>query len=1174
MAVSLLLMLYTLSAWGQTGYVYVRLQPGFMGTKVGGVHLQQHGSDFKYTAATYAADGTLYYSFGNALISLTGKKWHSLTLHRYIAGLASHNDKIYVGCVADFGQYDPAQNQYTSLRPLVKDLKDIDYVFSRVVAAGGRVGFYDERMLALYDPQAHKVTTHHPADGAWDGIFRLGERLYVVDYPEGLFQVEGDKLVPVALDDDLPFQGVIAAASADDKLAYLVVCGEVAVDKCITDIYTFDGETFEPYASGKPLQSLLPKLDITHIGATATKLIVVDRAMGAFVLLRESGVLISRLNVQSGLSSNLINSLVVAPGDVAIFGHEKDLSFAYLELGVHDFSAMPGLVGQVTTFVNLANLKLVGTDDGLYTIVPVKEKVNIAQILAPQTDKASKKKSSKKKNKKAPVTDAEPQPKVTFTLEESATGPMTYAFQKLEGFNTPCRKLLVHNGHILAFGNGMLYIYGMDLKLKARTIFQTQFSDIYQGPDNRLYLAYGGQIQVFDPIEPQKISVKADAMLNAAWTIPVKEQAIQSLCIGPDGNLWFTTEKGVYHLEPFADIPAEGLTPQSLPNANGDYTVWSSPDLLYCLAGANLYTLAADGKPNPIGNLSDCYGPGDMVRTNAKGDIVIISKHNPNTRYTVYVPKIGPKGVEKVDTVKLLCIVVDDSDFQLLDDASWLWMGWRNKLLYINLKSKNATPKQANFRAEFSAVSVVMADSVHDITLQPDPDLARGVNVLRFNFVSNDLYNPERVIYYIRYHEDDDWTPIEGHTYSSPLPHGDYDFEVRAVNVFGQVSQSSVYSFNIPPPWYRSWWFYVLLVLAGLGIAYWIIRQREARSRREQTRLKAYGDEMRALAIQEQEKRIEAEKLGVLGSLVANVAHELNTPLGAIKGSIGLMDETLAKTVENIWAVAPSLPAELAPLVLQLIKQAAQAQDQFSTREERQFRGQIEDLLSVNAIPHADSLARQFVRIGVVDSVDRYLPLLRHEEAERFLGLAFETGRLFKYVSTIKSASEKTDARVKALKLYTYQSGPSAKVEFDLTDNIQSNVAILDNKLRSSQIEFSQQLEPLPQLLGYPDRLGQVWINVVDNAIYALKGQGRITIRSRREGSNAIVEIEDNGPGIPPEIQEKIFVRFFTTKPKGEGTGLGLDICRQIVEEHGGTFNVQSEPGRTVFVAVLPLHNP
>jgi signal transduction histidine kinase len=116
----------------------------------------------------------------------------------------------------------------------------------------------------------------------------------------------------------------------------------------------------------------------------------------------------------------------------------------------------------------------------------------------------------------------------------------------------------------------------------------------------------------------------------------------------------------------------------------------------------------------------------------------------------------------------------------------------------------------------------------------------------------------------------------------------------------------------------------------------------------------------------------------------------------------------------------------------------------------------------------------------------------------------------------------------------------------------------------------------LPELLCYPGDLNQVWTNIIDNAIQAMDGNGTLTVRTMRENDDMVrVEICDDGPGIPKDVVDRIFTPFFTTKPLGEGTGLGLDLAWRIVaEKHHGNLRVESEPGNTRFIILLPLAAP
>jgi signal transduction histidine kinase len=162
-------------------------------------------------------------------------------------------------------------------------------------------------------------------------------------------------------------------------------------------------------------------------------------------------------------------------------------------------------------------------------------------------------------------------------------------------------------------------------------------------------------------------------------------------------------------------------------------------------------------------------------------------------------------------------------------------------------------------------------------------------------------------------------------------------------------------------------------------------------------------------------------------------------------------------------------------------------------------------------------------------------------------------------------------ALVGAVKSYAYMDRGDL-VEVDLHDGLETTLAVLGHKLKHTQIEVVRDYDrSLGRLTVRGSELNQVWTNLLDNAIDALGGRGTITIRTARDGDGALVQIADDGPGIPPEARERIFDSFFTTKDVGQGTGLGLATARRIVvDRHDGALTVDSEPGRTVFTVRLP----
>jgi signal transduction histidine kinase len=163
-------------------------------------------------------------------------------------------------------------------------------------------------------------------------------------------------------------------------------------------------------------------------------------------------------------------------------------------------------------------------------------------------------------------------------------------------------------------------------------------------------------------------------------------------------------------------------------------------------------------------------------------------------------------------------------------------------------------------------------------------------------------------------------------------------------------------------------------------------------------------------------------------------------------------------------------------------------------------------------------------------------------------------------------------ALVGAVKSYAYMDR-GGLVEVDLHEGLETTLMVLAHKLKHTRIEVVRDYDrTLPKLTVSGSELNQVWTNLLDNAIDALGEQGTITVATRRDGSCAVVEISDDGPGIPAEVAGRIFDPFFTTKDVGKGTGLGLATARRIVvDRHGGSLTLEDQPGRTSFQVRLPF---
>ncbi|HAG82254.1 MAG TPA: serine/threonine-protein kinase PknK, partial [Cyanobacteria bacterium UBA12227] len=318
-----------------------------------------------------------------------------------------------------------------------------------------------------------------------------------------------------------------------------------------------------------------------------------------------------------------------------------------------------------------------------------------------------------------------------------------------------------------------------------------------------------------------------------------------------------------------------------------------------------------------------------------------------------------------------------------------------------------------------------------------------------------------------------------------------------------------------------------------------------------------------------QDELIQSEKMAALGQLVAGIAHEINTPLGAIRAAIGNTDKALQASLSQIPQLLPQLNPQQQTDFFSFLEQSLQSQPSLSTREKRQIKRTVTQHLQSHDIANAQQLAHLLTEGGLHDSFESQLSLLQTPQAYQIVQTAYDIARLHANSQTINNAVERAAKIVFALKSYARYDHSGEKQSFQITDNIETVLELYQNYLKKG-VEVVRHYQPVPEISGYPDELVQVWTNLIHNAIQAMEGKGILEILVRQQEYDIVVEVTDSGCGIPPEIQDKIFQPFFTTKPAGEGSGLGLDIVQKIIEKHQGTITFVSVPSHTTFTVVLP----
>lgn len=322
-----------------------------------------------------------------------------------------------------------------------------------------------------------------------------------------------------------------------------------------------------------------------------------------------------------------------------------------------------------------------------------------------------------------------------------------------------------------------------------------------------------------------------------------------------------------------------------------------------------------------------------------------------------------------------------------------------------------------------------------------------------------------------------------------------------------------------------------------------------------------------------QAQLVQSEKMVALGKLVAGIAHEINTPLGAINASVDNISESLKNSMEALHLLFTNFSHEELAVFLEILDLTELKRYTLTSKEKRQYKKAIRAKIELAGFNEVETLTEHLVYLNLYDKMDEVILHLKKIHDPVFIIKSIRNiYSTRKNSANIKLAVEQASVIVAALKRFAHKEQNEEKEYANLIENIETVLTLQHNRLKHG-IEVITSYDEIPPILCYPDELVQVWTNLISNAIQAMENKGTLQIKVKNLGDKVQVKLSDSGCGIPQEIQEKVFDPFFTTKKAGEGTGIGLNLVKKIIDKHQAKLTLKSEVGKgATFCITLPVN--
>jgi two-component system, NtrC family, sensor kinase len=1089
--------------------------------------------------------GVMYMANNLGVLIYDGTTWQLVKTPYRVKSLAIGADqRVFVGCKGDFGVLKAnkkGEYRYDSYRgslPKSEIVRDVDRTYA--TSAGiyyvtvDKVFFVGKAQGSLTDVKPIKL------DGPVSGSAIVGSTVIVNIKDKGLKRLEGTKgisLTGAADFKDLelmcytnrdPSRSLLASKSG--KLYTLTEAGALAEFKLDNSLENYFAK-YTPY-------------DMTTT-LTGNIVVATDNG-GGIVIVDRQGQEISRVTRSEGLPDNVFFSIFRDRQGGVWVGHNKGISRFLPDLPIRSLANLPGVPSNIYSLIQY-NGKLYAT---------TRNGVIVLDLSNP-------------------------------------TG-----FKTIPGITRECWEMGIVDNRLVVASNEGIFDISSD---RAQAIVVDVLGLIVQPSKANPKRGYIGLYDGLQIIEHAG---------NGRWTSRdklsdnnFKPQVTSIVEVDGSSVLVGSQVLGVYQVtitEDKTSISRFGSR-QGLPETTsevrriGNKTVVRTPEGVFSSEGigsrftvdTTLTTVVGDPRVRFVEDKA-----GNLYVNSAQGVSRAVKSAN------------GSYSIEPISTANL----IQERPDNLYLNGNNLWINLQEVVLAYNVASNSEPSSQ--FRTLIRSLRYT-ADSTYfngvfltedgaplaDQTKEFTPKMSYDFNTVAFtaSVTSFDNEKANRFSHRLKGF-DNEWTPwsrLSEISYTN-LPAGDFTLEVRASNAFGIVSPASSFAFSITAPWYQTLWFYIGAGVTALLLVFLIVRVNSARLEAANHKLEAIILERTKEVNQQKEalqktnsnlestlnelqttqtQLVQSEKMAALGQLVAGVAHEINTPIGAINAAAGNLDKSLPTVLTKLPDMVKEMSSQTKALFYTLVDRSLAFNGTLTSRDERAYRKQVTTGLEAMGLGEkASNIAQGLVKIGIFEKFEEFQPLFTHPNSEELVDMASNVGKLRMNIDNIALAVAKTQKIVFALKSYSHRQAEDVMVPSSVADNLDLVLTVYHNQIKYG-VDVVKHFEPnLPEILCLPDELNQVWTNIIVNGIQAMEGKGTLTFGVHRDGDYVVVTIGDSGPGIPENVLPRIFEPFYTTKKQGEGSGLGLDICRKIVEKHRGTIGVTTKPGETVFTIRLPIN--